>query len=55
MDQTQKRFFLLFSDSEFSPTRGMKVTKMYTVFQLNQSHWITKDVKKKGTKKTCEN
>ena len=45
MDQTQKRFFLLFSDSKFSPRRGMKVTKLYTVFQLNQAPWITKYIK----------
>ena len=46
MDQTKKRFFLLFSESKFSPRQGMEVTKLYTVFQLHQSHWITKYIKK---------
>ena len=42
MDETRKGYFILFSDSKFPPRQGMKVTKLYTVFQLNQSHWMTK-------------
>ena len=30
---------------KFLPRRGMKVTKLYTVFQLSQSPWITKYIK----------
>ena len=38
----KKGYFIRFSDSKFSPRQGMEVTKSYTVFQLKQSHWITK-------------
>ena len=45
MDETKKVYFIRFSDSKFSPRQGMEVTKLYTVFQLDQSHWITKCIK----------
>ena len=50
----QKGYFLLFSGSKFLPRHGMKVKKLYTVFQLNQSHWITKYIKHIGPKCHCE-
>ena len=45
MDETKKGCFICFSVSKFSPRQGMEVTKLYTVFQLDQSHWITKFIK----------
>ena len=45
MAETKKGYFIRFSDSNFSPRAGMEVTKLYTVFQLDQSHWITKYIK----------
>ena len=41
----KKGYFLRFLDSKNSPRHRMKVTKVYTVFQLNQCHWITKYIK----------
>ena len=38
----QKKYFLIFRDSKFLPRHGMKVTKLYTVFQL---HRIPLDIK----------
>ena len=46
MDETNKWYFIRFSDSKFSPRQGVEVTKLYIVFQLDQSHWITKYIKK---------
>ena len=45
MDETKKGYFIRFSDSNFSPRQGVEFTKLYTVFQLDQSHWITKYIK----------
>ena len=41
----KKGYFLRFIDSKFSPRQGVEVTKLYTVFQLDQSLWITKYIK----------
>ena len=38
----KKKYLLLFSNWKFPPRRGMEVTKFCFVFQLNESHWITK-------------
>ena len=45
MDETKKGYFVSFKDSKVSPRQGMKDTKLYTVSQLNQSHWLTKYIK----------
>ena len=45
MVETKKGYFIRFSDSKVSPGEGLKVTKLYTVSQLNQSQWITKYIK----------
>ena len=45
MMKQKKGYFICFSDSKFSPRQGMEVRKLCTVFQLDQSHWITNYIK----------
>ena len=45
MDETKKGYFIRFSDSKFLLRQVMEVTKLYTVFQLDQSQWKAKYIK----------